>query len=124
MPGPHRRFLEYIGSIANIRNFAMSLPVSSSVRQAYNSLVLKLGALRDAHIRIVSRYIIAPARQRPPEGSSRKVNLATASMQPQSSENGAPTAEKRVFYGTGGTTLMPFLKETRDETKAAARFVD
>ncbi|PCG98105.1 Indoleamine 2,3-dioxygenase [Penicillium occitanis (nom. inval.)] len=131
MPGPHRRFLEYIASIANIRPYALSLPASSDVRQAYNAVVMKLGGFRDKHIQIVSRYIILPASRPAPETSKYKdvkknrVNLASATSDTAHSEsNCAKPRKEKVFYGTGGTDLIPFLKATRDETKAAARFAD
>lgn len=129
MPGPHRRFLEYIASIANIRPYALSLPASSDVRQAYNTVVMKLGGFRDKHIQIVSRYVILPAARRSPVSSksdgvgNTRVNLATATSDTAADSENKPREEK-VFYGTGGTDLIPFLKATRDETKAAARFAD
>lgn len=133
MPGPHRRFLEYVASIANIRPYALSLPASSDVRQAYNAVVMKLGYFRDKHIQIVSRYVILPASQPAPESSKYKdvkksrVNLASATSYAADTaddKNGTKPREEKVFYGTGGTDLIPFLKATRDETKAAARFAD
>ncbi|KAH8704173.1 Indoleamine 2,3-dioxygenase [Talaromyces proteolyticus] len=126
MPGPHRRFLEYIGTVANIRQYAMSLPASSDVRQTYNTAVMKLGGFRDKHIQIVTRYIIMQARKSQSSPSDRSVsgtqrlNLASATSACMDSKK----KEAQVFYGTGGTALIPFLKATRDETKAAARFVD
>lgn len=161
MPGPHRRFLEYLGKITNIRPYAMSLPASSDVRQAYNAVVMKLGGFRDKHIQIVTRYVINPAKQsrmrqnNQAVAGTQRVNLASAtsrstesvdslsSSSPElsvksaassaTSVSGSETSEQpsfagisedRIFYGTGGTALIPFLKTTRDETKAAARYVD
>lgn len=130
MPGPHRRFLEYVASIANIRPYALSLPASSDVRQAYNAVVMKLGSFRDKHIQIVSRYVILPA-SRPAPGTSKyedvrksRVNLASATSYRADNHDATKPREEKVFYGTGGTDLIPFLKATRDETKAAARFAD
>ncbi|OKL58866.1 hypothetical protein UA08_05943 [Talaromyces atroroseus] len=140
MPGPHRRFLEHVASITNIRPYALSLPASSAVRQAYNAVVMKLGGFRDKHIQIVSRYVIAPASRPPPQrqnglstGScTQRVNLASATSRMKAEAGGSLSFEEKetkreenkVFYGTGGTDLIPFLKATRDGTKAAARFVD
>jgi indoleamine 2,3-dioxygenase len=133
MPGPHRRFLEYIASITNIRPYALSLPASSNVRQAYNAVVMKLGGFRDKHIQIVSRYVILPATKKPALEPSKykdvgknRVNLASATSDTaaDSGNDGMKPREEKVFYGTGGTDLSPFLKATRDETKAAARFAD
>lgn len=139
MPGPHRRFLERIGDLANIRAYAMGLPESNDVRRAYSTAVMNLSAFRDKHIQIVARYIITPARQRSPvqfpDSGRRRMNLATAtSMSASVSSSSPPTGSGthlqdrrrsgKGFYGTGGTELIPFLKTTRDETTAAAIFVD
>lgn len=124
MPGPHRRFLEHIASIANIRGYALNSPASSSVHQAYNAVVMALGNFRDKHIQIVTRYVITPASQ--PVSSEAKnqttrINLASATSS-FISNSPSTTKQDKIFYGTGGTDLIPFLKATRDETKAAARF--
>lgn len=199
MPGPHRRFLEHVAKTANIRSYAMSLPAASDVRKAYNSAVMMLGSFRDKHIRIVSRYIIAQARQQQYQPRSneestslhtstsglsvlKRLNLATATLLSQSSlsssssssssppsdspsssfspsfssawspqsekspdgtsfsspcsfpssssffdnasSSASPSQDQGIFFGTGGTALIPFLKQTRDETKAAARYED
>lgn len=132
MPGPHRRFLERIGELTNIRDYATSLSASNDVRQAYSAVVMKLGAFRDKHIQIVSRYIITPATQHSQADSGpRRMNLATATtmLTSASSSSSSPGAEihnrdrrrsEKELYGTGGTDLIPFLKTTRDETKAVA----
>jgi indoleamine 2,3-dioxygenase len=139
MPGPHRRFLERIGELTNIRDYATSLSASNDVRQAYSAVVMKLGAFRDKHIQIVSRYIITPATQHSqanlPDSGPRRMNLATATtiLTSASSSSSSKSAEihnrdrrrsEKELYGTGGTDLIPFLKTTRDETKAAALCVD
>jgi indoleamine 2,3-dioxygenase len=103
---------------------------------------MKLGGFRDKHIQIVSRYVIVPASRPPPQrqngsltgvNTQARVNLAsaTSSMKVKtgsvSFQDESAKSEKdkdKVFYGTGGTDLIPFLKSTRDGTKAAARFID
>jgi len=117
MPGPHRRFLKLLTKISNIRPYAMSYPADSSVRGAYNAAVLMLSAFRDKHIRMVTRYIVAPARMLRSQGPVEKTNLATAS----SGAVDSGTTDSSTLYGTGGTALIPFLKKTRDETKSVAR---
>lgn len=116
MPGPHRRFLEYLTEITNVRDFAFSHHPDSAVRNAYNSAVASLVGLRDKHMQLVARYILLAAKTHPVKNSSDQVNLATATAKIKD------TDQDSEFHGTGGTSLMPFLKQTRDATRAAARY--
>jgi indoleamine 2,3-dioxygenase len=79
------------------------------VTAAYNLAVARLAAFRDIHIQIVTRYIILPSRKAPATQSG-GLNLAVASTMRKSGEG---------LSGTGGTELMPFLKQSRDETRGA-----
>lgn len=101
MPGPHRRFLEHVDSVSNIRAFVEARRSNSALCIAYDACLAMLRVLRDKHITMVSRYIILPSRAKPTTG---RTNLATA------------TSEKKKMRGTGGTALIPFLKQARDET--------
>jgi indoleamine 2,3-dioxygenase len=144
MPGPHARFLNDVQSVANLRDFVETHrldPQHRTLCVAYDACLAMLRALRDKHIAIVTRYIVVPsrevqrARSRSPEATrnnSSKVNLATASrrrMQPQgiaydargaAAEKDAADAKKggsgSNLKGTGGTALIAFLKQARDET--------
>ncbi|CAL5870409.1 uncharacterized protein PFLUO_LOCUS4645 [Penicillium psychrofluorescens] len=115
MPAPHRRFLETLSALSTVRPFIMSSHADSPAKEAYNAAVLMLSAFRDTHIQIVSRYIITPARNHASveQARSDRVNLASPSAGARNETN--PTG----LYGTGGTSLIPFLKQTRDTTKAA-----
>jgi indoleamine 2,3-dioxygenase len=117
MPAPHKRFLETLSALSNIRSYVTSSQAESPLKEAYNAAVLTLSSFRDAHIQIVSRYIIMPARSTVPvdQRTADKVNLATASAQIKGLSETNPTG----LYGTGGTSLIPFLKQTRDATKSA-----
>ncbi|KAL3476955.1 Indoleamine 2,3-dioxygenase [Aspergillus californicus] len=121
MPGPHRRFLEMLSRNANVRGFAMSNIPDSPVRDAYNTAVMSLGAFRDKHIQVVTRYIIMAARLPPPEKSTAQLNLATTTSSQMKDSSGHVAAG---VSGTGGTDLIPFLRQTRDATKAAANYAD
>ncbi|TVY13555.1 Indoleamine 2,3-dioxygenase [Lachnellula arida] len=104
MPGPHRQFLQHVESISNIREYADKC-VDAGVGEAYNAAIEELSKFRNIHIQIVTRYIITPSRQQVPP-STAGMNLAIASA------NG----ETKDLHGTGGTQLLPFLKQSRDET--------
>lgn len=64
-----------------------------------------LKAFRDKHIQIVTRYIILQAKLYKKAGSSNTLRSGISK-----------TAEKTEQKGTGGTSLIPFLKQCRDET--------
>ena len=112
MPGPHRRFLEEVSKIANIREFVVSHPKNLTLKQAYNACLEQLVLYRKKHLQIVSRYIVVPSR---------------ASTQPARSETEPGTAGRvpaandepstRPTLGTGGTAPVEFLKQVKDETK-------
>ncbi|RAL02614.1 indoleamine 2,3-dioxygenase [Aspergillus ibericus CBS 121593] len=100
MPGPHRKFLELMEEKCNIREFVLIQAHNTEVQRLYRSAVLKLRSVRDAHLSIVSRYVIVPAmREREPRCDPGGDDLT----------------------GTGGTEIMSFLRNRRDETDAASR---
>jgi len=120
MPGPHRRFLEMLTRLSNIRAYAMKQRPGSAVRDAYNTAAMTLGSFRDIHIQLVSRYIIMASKTKPLDDHAKKTNLATATAKHTRSTE----KHKVSLTGTGGTDLIPFLRRTRDTTKAAANYMD
>ena len=114
MPGPHRRFLEAVSDVANIRPYVESHRSNTALATAYDACLAMLRALRDAHIRIVSRYVVIQSREArghaggSPRAAPQRVGSGTSSR-----EGSSP---RRVLRGTGGTSLIPFLKQVRDET--------
>jgi indoleamine 2,3-dioxygenase len=92
MPGPHRRFLEALTRVSNLRDF-ISNSQSQALKEAYDACLAGLRRFREIHIQIVSRYILVPSSK-------------TATKKP----NPGPET------GTGGTQLIPFLKQVREET--------
>lgn len=115
MPGGHSKFLAYMESIVNIRPYVLKHP-APEVTEAYNHAVNELSSFRDVHIQIVTRYVLNPAMQKKQTEEMKTsagagLNLAVAS----SNSDG-----KKGLQGTGGTELLPFLKQGRDETRATA----
>ena len=125
MPGPHRRFLQATEGIANIRDFVESNTYNNQLTIAYDACLAMLRSLRDKHIAIVSRYIIVKSREarsqsrsRPEEKSptphTTSNGIASVRYGRDEQRHGKPPAKK--VRGTGGTALIPFLKQARDET--------
>ena len=124
MPGPHRRFLEHVSCVANIREYVESHKRNRGLTIAYDACLAMLRSLRDKHVAMVSRYIIIPSRRTrsdsqslnaqevPKEEAPKRQNLAVASK--QNARDARPGSKK--LRGTGGTALIPFLKQARDET--------
>lgn len=122
MPGPHARFLSEVSKVANLRAFVEEYSYDSALTVAFDASLAMLSALRDKHIQIVSRYIIiqsAAAKKRADadnngkdkKGSGeKKIDLA---HRPKSTDK---DGEKKGLKGTGGSTLIPFLRQARDET--------
>jgi indoleamine 2,3-dioxygenase len=118
MPGPHRRFLEDVATVANIRDYVETHSNDKELTVAYDACLAMLQAFRDKHINIVTQYIIIKSREsrslsrsKSPEATRRKVNIATSSKQGKNETGG-----KKNLKGTGGTALIPFLKQARAET--------
>ncbi|KAI9649757.1 hypothetical protein NHQ30_002338 [Ciborinia camelliae] len=110
MPGPHRAFLNYISDVSPIHTYVDDSVCSSDVSKAYNHAVKTLAGFRDIHIQIVTRYIINPSKKAMAQGTEKEnagLNLAVATTKKGGKD----------VRGTGGTQLIPFLKQSRDETR-------
>lgn len=136
MPEPHRRFLEFVAerysggmrkAVADLLAVGEEEDGGLSAEQralqdAFEAATRALAEFRNKHLQIVARYIIIPSRQ---PNANRGLNLATAS----SRVAGAPQVEgwkgrgggDGELTGTGGTALLPFLKQSRDETFQAGQ---
>jgi len=95
MPRHHRAFLQHLASSHSLRQLIHSNKDNKDLSQAYDSAVEALKKFRDGHIRIATLYIVNQAK---------------------SSASGTVGAQAGPIRGTGGTALVPFLKEARDNT--------
>ncbi|KAM0321387.1 hypothetical protein ACHAQA_010151 [Verticillium albo-atrum] len=125
MPGLHARFLDDVGLVANVREFVERHADNRQLTLAYDACLAMLSSFRDKHIAIVTRYVIVPSREvrarsrsRSPEATRKRLDLASASRQRlDAGKTGQPTGSANSkLKGTGGTALIPFLKQARDET--------
>ncbi|GJJ69489.1 indoleamine 2,3-dioxygenase [Entomortierella parvispora] len=128
MPAPHRAFLSHLAQVANLRDFVLqkskgegfdSDPATQALAQS-TACVHEVKLFRDAHIQIVTRYIITQARRGPLEGwEDYRVKIVEATAQGiKSSSHGDVETEKAPMRGSGGSDLVPFLKTNRDETQS------
>ncbi|KAI5950705.1 BNA2 [Candida theae] len=105
MPREHREFLEALEPYTfTIRDFVQSQH-DEALTLAYDACLAMLKSFRDKHIQIVTRYIVLQAKKVNKMGSTIRSGLAR---------------QKKEEKGTGGTSLLPFLKQCRDETGSAA----
>ncbi|AGO11434.1 AaceriACR188Cp [[Ashbya] aceris (nom. inval.)] len=110
MPEGHRLFLAHLQQVANIRDYVLSHNSDAELVLAYDACVSMMKSFRDRHIQLVTRYVVLQARKREPSTKPH------ATLRSGLSKNSG-TMEQR---GTGGTSLIPFLKQCRDETGSVA----
>ncbi|KAL0929588.1 indoleamine-dioxygenase [Colletotrichum truncatum] len=96
MPGPHRRFLDLVSRDTSLKTHVMSSEDTDQgeLLTAFRRLITQMTSLRDKHLVVVARYITIPSQQ--------------SGDKHQGSEG---------LRGTGNTLLMPFLKQSRNETE-------
>ncbi|KAJ1554589.1 hypothetical protein HK405_004624 [Cladochytrium tenue] len=86
---------------------------------AYNGCVAAVKGFRDAHVRMVSRYIVSQSG-RAAAAAAAAPRAGQHDPRPQTGGSGTGSGDSGALRGTGGTDLIPFLKQTRDETAAAS----
>lgn len=112
-------FMPPVRALALAAQAEASLSTSSAaLASAYDDAVLAMRKFRDSHMRLVARFIIAPARHAPPK------SLAPATAQLDAPPIAKNEEDKKELKGTGGTNLVKFLKECRLRTREAELPVD
>lgn len=95
MPKPHKEFIEELKRSPSIRNFVKEKNVPR-LTKVYNKCLKNLQQFRSFHIQVVCKYVVNKAKEEKTTDYS--------------------SLEKR---GTGGSDLIPFLKEIRQTTTMA-----
>lgn len=124
MPQKHRQFLNTLVSLQSLRDYVIKGAESTSqLKLAYNQCVTNLKLFRDRHIQMVTRYIIIPSKKALSEIDADSPAPPTDKFIANSSNDNAAPRETigTEDKGTGGTNLVPFLKQSRDET--SGRFI-
>jgi len=121
MPGKHREFLQDVASVANVHEYVTANKSNVALRTAFDACLAMVRSLRDKHIQMVSRYIVVKSREsRSHSRSLSPRNAPNNQPQPLNLANTLPSKNSRnggkKLKGTGGTALIPFLKQARDET--------
>lgn len=99
-----------VAAFANIRGFVIVHAEDSALRSAFVTCLVALRELRDGHIKIVSRYIVVKAHKRQSRAPLESTDLV------KRSDDECGGIEMDRLRGTGGTPLMTFLKQTRNDT--------
>lgn len=118
MPIKHREFLEALTQVAHIRDYVLShAEETPALVISYDACLAMLRNFRDKHIQIVSRYIIIQARKAK-KAATPVTEKPVAAPETDTVRQGLATSKssKSTPRGTGGTALIPFLKQARDET--------
>lgn len=124
MPRHHRAFLNHLRENPRpLREFVQRVSEEgsdSTILEAYNDALKALKEFRDAHMILVTLYIIGPARHSQKraaaaEGGAGPLGLGMeVKMMEKAFSSGKN--EREALKGTGGTDLVKFLKGVRDQT--------
>lgn len=107
MPGVHRDFLADVDQLPSLRLFVEARETDAELVSSYNDCIRFLKSWRKKHIAIVSRYIVQPARRA--EAIAQKDEIVTV--------DAATTDGQSELRGSGGTELLPFLRQANDDTR-------
>ena len=102
-----------------VENAKLERAIDGAV-EMFNKCVDAMKRFRDLHIQIVTRYIVVQARRAQAAEQEDTQPLHPSASPSNRKEELTSLSLKNENRGTGGTDLMPFLKQSRDETAAAA----
>jgi indoleamine 2,3-dioxygenase len=108
MPRKHREFLQLVSKLPSIRAFVEKNQFNADLSQAYENCMKQLRLWRSKHIAVVSKYIVQPARLAAHGGQN--------GVTEKKEKEGVEADNGEELRGTGGSALIPFLRQSRDET--------
>ncbi|VUC28443.1 unnamed protein product [Clonostachys rosea] len=114
MPREHREFLKVVSQLPTLRSFVEARLSDTGLCEAFDECTKQLRLWRSTHIAIVSKYVVRPAREAA-RGSSNG-----AAQGAEGADFEAADGDEQL-KGTGGSALIPFLKQSRDETTGVTR---
>ena len=107
MPAEHRQFLDDVAKLPSLRSFVDSKGDDKALVEAYNTSLQQLAAWRSKHIGAVTTHIVTPARKSKP---------ACTRPEPEEVKERLSVKDESQLQGTGGSALIPFLKQAKMDT--------
>ena len=107
MPSEHRSFLDVVAKLPSLRDYVDSRPDDQRLVDVYNGCLQQLSNWRSRHIGVVTTHIVSPARNEQPKGKK---------PHPEEVTEGLSVKDESQLKGTGGSALIPFLKQAKQET--------
>ncbi|XP_034397783.1 indoleamine 2,3-dioxygenase 1 [Cyclopterus lumpus] len=113
MPPAHKLLIQDISLQPSLKSFVQQ-QASERLNQALQHCVTKLLALRNYHINVVSCFITVPAARARQLRQPRTLRNHSQVLEGEMISRAPIALEER---GTGGSSIMTFLKTVRDQTK-------
>ncbi len=112
MPLEHRDFLKVIAARRSLREYIDSRAEDPRLVDAYNECLQQLSSWRSRHIGVVTTHITSQARNEHRKGEKPDPNEVT---------DGLSVQDESKLQGTGGSALIPFLRQAKQETLDACK---
>ena len=107
MPSEHRKFLTEVGQLPALREYVDGRSNNERLRVVYNGCLKALSDWRRRHIGVVTTHIVTPARKQQPNEQQLNAEEVTDCLS---------VKDESALKGTGGSALIPFLKQAKQET--------
>ena len=112
MPREHRDFLNVVAKLPSLREYVDTRADDQKLKAVYNGCLEQLSTWRSRHIGVVTTHIVSQARKERPAGEK---------PDPEEVTQGLSVKDESSLKGTGGSALIPFLKQAKQETLDSRR---